>query len=206
MYGKVFESLYQGSLYGDWKAIITMQQLIVLADDRGIVDMTPQAISGTTSIPLDIINDGIAALLLPDPHSRTEGHEGVRIKPVDDHRTWGWFLVNYEKYKYMQSRKDRNEYMKNYMANERDPEKNKHRNSKFIPPTHKDVAARVDEMEYCHTDIDEFINFYECKNWMVGKNKMAKWEAALARWDSKNKKEGKPKTSEDGKWWMKKGI
>jgi hypothetical protein len=49
MYGKIFESIYDGSLYGDWKAIAVLQQLIVLADEHGVVDMTPQAISGRSS-------------------------------------------------------------------------------------------------------------------------------------------------------------
>ena len=48
MYGKIFESIYDGSLYGQWEAIVTMQQLIVLADADGVIDMTPPAISGKT--------------------------------------------------------------------------------------------------------------------------------------------------------------
>ena len=54
MYGKIFESMYDGSMYGQWEAIITMQQMIVLADKDGIVDITPPALSARTSIPLEI--------------------------------------------------------------------------------------------------------------------------------------------------------
>ena len=183
MYGKVFESLYQGSLYGDWKAIITMQQLIVLADSKGIVDMTPQAISGMTSIPLDIIQDGIEALLLPDPDSRTDGHNGVRIKPVDDHRNWGWFLVNYDKYKNMRSAEDRREYMKNYMAEQR-------KAAKFVPPTAKEAVEYAAEKGYEYVDAEQFINFYQSKKWMVGGNKMSCWHSAMAGWNTREKKNG----------------
>lgn len=54
-------------------------------------------------------------------------------------------------------------------------------NNKFIPPTFNDV------LEYCmqnNLDVDgiKFINFYESKGWMVGKNKMKNWKAAIQTW------------------------
>ncbi len=52
---------------------------------------------------------------------------------------------------------------------------------KFIIPTFNDV------LEYCmqnNLDVDgvKFINFYESKGWMVGKNKMKNWKAAIRTW------------------------
>lgn len=61
--------------------------------------MTPSAISGRTGIPLEIVEQGIAILEQPDPHSRTPDEEGRRIVRVDEHRPWGWVLVNHGKYK-----------------------------------------------------------------------------------------------------------
>lgn len=102
MYGKIFDSMYDGTLHGNWEAIVTLQQLIVLCTADGIVDMTPQAISSRTSIPLKIIEKGLKVLADPDPYSRTPGEEGRRIVLMDAHRPWGWVLVNHEKYKRMQ--------------------------------------------------------------------------------------------------------
>ena len=31
-----------------------------------------------------------------------------------------------------------------------------------------------------------FVDFYECKGWMVGKNKMKNWKAAVRTWVNKN--------------------
>lgn len=98
MYGKVFESIYDGTLAGHWQAIVTMQQLIVLASPDGVIDMTPDAISRRTSIPLHIINSGLEHLSKPDPFTRTPGEDGKRIVLLDDHRPWGWRLVNHGKY------------------------------------------------------------------------------------------------------------
>ena len=43
--------MYDGTLYGQWEAIVTFQQLIVLADYHGVVDMTPPAIAAPTKNP-----------------------------------------------------------------------------------------------------------------------------------------------------------
>jgi hypothetical protein len=98
VYGKVFDSIYDGTLYGHWEAIITMQQFIVLANQDGVVDMTVAAICARTSIPQKIIEKGIAFLEAPDPFTRTPGDDGRRIVLIDAHRPWGWRLVNHGKY------------------------------------------------------------------------------------------------------------
>lgn len=102
MYGKIFDSMYTGTLYGHWEAIVTFQQMIVLADADGMVDMTPQGMCGATSIPLEIILKGLEVLSAPDPYSRTPGSDGRRIELLDAHRPWGWHIVNHEKYKALQ--------------------------------------------------------------------------------------------------------
>ena len=99
MYGKIFDSIYNGTLYGKWEALVTMQQLIVLADADGTVDMTPMAISARTGIPREIIDKGLEILASPDKYTRTPGSDGKRIELLDEHRPWGWSLVNYDKYK-----------------------------------------------------------------------------------------------------------
>ncbi len=119
MYGKVFESIYDGSLYGQWEAIVTMQQLIVLADADGVIDMTPPAIAGRTSIPLEILEKGLKILSQPDPYSRSPGSDGVRIQLLDEQRPWGWFLVNHKKYQDLRTAEDRRKYMKKYMRDRR---------------------------------------------------------------------------------------
>jgi len=101
MYGKIFESIYDGTLVEDWRALITFQQMIVLCDADGIIDMTPTAISGRTGIPIEHIKAGIEILEHEDPFSRTKTAGGRRILRLDDHRPWGWSIVNHEKYKLM---------------------------------------------------------------------------------------------------------
>ena len=57
-------------------------------------------------------------------------------------------------------------------------------NKRFTPPTVQEVRA------YCiergnEVDSERFIDFYESKGWMVGKNKMKDWKAAVRNWERK---------------------
>lgn len=99
--------MYDGTLSTDWKAMIIFQQFIVLADSEGIVDYTPEALSRRTGIPLDIIEHGIAKLQEPDSCSRSTDLDGRRISLLDDHRPWGWSIVNYAYYRDLVTREDR---------------------------------------------------------------------------------------------------
>ena len=102
MYGKLFESMYSGTLVEDWRALVTFQQMIILCDADGMLDMTVEAISYRTRIPMDILEAGIKILESPDPKSRTPDQEGRRVERIDAHREWGWHLINHEKYKILQ--------------------------------------------------------------------------------------------------------
>lgn len=121
MYGKVFASMYDGTLAtkGPWQALVTFQQMIVLADRDGVVDMTADAISRRTSLPIEIINRGIAELSKPDDESRSQVEDGRRIVLLEEHRTWGWQIVNYAKYAALRSAEERRDYMRVAQAEHR---------------------------------------------------------------------------------------
>ncbi len=102
MYGKIFDSMYDGTLADDWRALITFQQMIVLCDADGIIDMTPSAIARRTGIPVEHIKAGVEILENPDPYSRTPDDEGRRIQRMDESKPWGWYIVNHNKYKALQ--------------------------------------------------------------------------------------------------------
>lgn len=68
------------------------------------------------------------------------------------------------------------------------PEEQKKR-TYFNPPTVEEVAAYVKEKGYS-VDAEQFVAFYESKGWMIGKNKMQKWRAAVATWQRGNTRSG----------------
>jgi hypothetical protein len=107
MYGKVFTSMWGGSLYGRFEASAVLMVLLTLCDKDGIIDMTPEAIAGRTGWPLEFIKKGLAELEAPDPRSRSDDAEGRRIVLNDPARGWGWKIVNYLHYRYLADAEDK---------------------------------------------------------------------------------------------------
>ena len=77
---------------------------------------------------------------------------------------------------------------------------NKKENTKrknFIPPTVDEVKEYIDSVG-SQVDAESFVAFYESKGWMVGKNKMRSWKAAIVTWEKRNNlKRIPPKKTED---------
>ena len=59
--------------------------------------------------------------------------------------------------------------------------------TKFNRPTVEEVKAYADEKGYTNFNPEQFWNFYESKDWMVGKNKMANWKSAVSGWALRDK-------------------
>ena len=53
---------------------------------------------------------------------------------------------------------------------------------KFTPPTVSEVEEYCQERQNC-IDAQSFVDFYESKGWMVGKNRMKDWKAAVRTWE-----------------------
>jgi len=62
------------------------------------------------------------------------------------------------------------------------------RAKRFTPPSVDDVSAYVQAQGY-HVNADRFVAFYEQKGWMVGKNRMKDWKAAVRNWETRWKEE-----------------
>jgi hypothetical protein len=60
--------------------------------------------------------------------------------------------------------------------------------TRFVPPTVKDVQAYCNERGN-RVNPEAFVDFYSAKGWMVGKNKMKDWKAAVRTWE---KSENRP--------------
>lgn len=123
MYGKLFESMYDGTLVEDWRALVTFQQMIILSDADGTVDITPSSLSRRTGIPIEHIEAGIKVLESDDPSSRSPELNGRRIVLLDEvNRTWGWSIVNHEKYKLLQNTEQRREKERSRKRKQREKE------------------------------------------------------------------------------------
>ena len=88
--------------------------------------------------------------------------------------------------------KNKKDFNNTYIPNSINNFNNKNNiiNRTFKPPLVDDVK------QYClergnSVDAEAFVNFYESKGWMVGKNKMKDWKAAVRTWERNRFSEAK---------------
>lgn len=65
----------------------------------------------------------------------------------------------------------------------------KKRGKVFVKPTIPEVAVYCIQQQN-NIDAKAFVDFYDSKNWYVGKNKMKDWKAAVRTWEKRNGSNG----------------
>ena len=147
MYCKLFASLYQGTLRGRANEILVFTNLIAHADAAGHVDKHWNAIAQEVGLPVDDVKAALDALESEDLESRSPEHKGRRIIRLDEHRAWGWKIVNHGKYRAIRSEEDRRE--QNRLAQERWRKKSAavSRVSRRKPPSAQAEAEAEEEAE-----------------------------------------------------------
>jgi len=116
MYVKVFSQIFDSSIADDFRLRHFFMDLLVLADPNGCVDMTQTAIAARTRIPLEEVTAMLCKLEQPDPESRTPDADGRRIERLDTHRTWGWHIINYSRFRQIASEAQRREKTRERVA------------------------------------------------------------------------------------------
>jgi len=84
---------------------------------------------------------------------------------------------------------DRLSHLNSNLNSNTDLNINREREQKFAPPSFQEIK------DYClsrnnNIDAENFLNFYQSKNWMIGKNKMTDWKASVRTWEKRNKQGG----------------
>ena len=114
MYGKIFDSIFDSSIMEeDIEIRYVWMCMLATADREGFVDATIPALARKFNVPIEKMQKAIEAFLAPDPTSRTPDNEGRRIEPIRE--SFGWHIINYEKYRDMRDEEGRREYLRNYM-------------------------------------------------------------------------------------------
>ncbi len=143
MFAKVFGQIFDSSIAEDYNCRRMFMDLLVLADSDGVVDMTQEAISRRTNVPIEQVVKYIDELSKPDELSRSKAEEGRRLIPVDPTRSWGWQVVNYRHYRKIRDEEARRSYFREKQQQHR--AKKKKADNKAV----KD--ASVDKGGHCQT-------------------------------------------------------
>ena len=70
--------------------------------------------------------------------------------------------------------------------------------TRFVPPSIEDVKLYCKERNN-NVDAERFVDYYTANGWIVGKNKMKDWKAAVRTWERNNFQSGNNQTKEN-KW------
>ena len=109
MFGKIFAQMWQGSMVGKPDLQLVFVYLLANCDRGGVVDHHPSVIAALTGIAEDRVRAALSDLESADPQSRTPDLDGARLERLDDHRDWGWRIVNHAKYQELRSEEMRRE-------------------------------------------------------------------------------------------------
>lgn len=110
-YGKLFSSLYTGSMIGAGAVPFALMPYIIsnANPDRthgGYIELNPVLLSAIIGVSEKEIEEGIEFLCAPDPKSRTPDEDGRRLIQISP---FAYRVVNYAKYKAIRDEEDRRE-------------------------------------------------------------------------------------------------
>jgi hypothetical protein len=109
VYAKLFTSIYQGTLRGNSHGLLVFTNLLAHCDKAGVADIHPRAIAEEVGLTVEQVRAALDVLESPDDESRSPEEQGRRIVRIDEHRAWGWRVVNYVKYRSIRNEEDRRE-------------------------------------------------------------------------------------------------
>ena len=125
----------------------------------------------------------MANALRKDRYTPTAFQEELRQLQLKDNGSYTWLPDGCQ---LVAERLPQDSIGKNSIDNSSlDNKKENTKRKKFIPPTVDEVKEYIDSVG-SQVDAESFVAFYESKGWMVGKNKMRSWKAAIVTWEKRN--------------------
>lgn len=148
----VFRSLWEGSMVGRADPQLVFLFLLGHADPDDRVDIHPSAIAALTGIPIERVIEALRYLEEPDEMSRRADHDGRRIIRLDEHRSWGWTIVNRSFYKNLHSEERRRR--QNRDAKQRERQRTSSSVSDGQQPSPQAVGSRQEALGTRHDERD----------------------------------------------------
>ena len=173
LYSRVFVQILDSSIAEDFMARHVFEDMLKVCEN-GIVDMTRTALARRFNIPIEDLNRCIEMLESPDAQSRDVEFEGRRIEKIDQHRDWGWVILNWAKYEEIKNKAD----VAIRVARHRESQPTE----EFVIPTMDQLKERCRILEMPEDQAAKFFDYYKSNGWKVGKNKMRSWTSAMANW------------------------
>ena len=107
MYGKTFESMYDGSMIGTGLNVYGVWNYVIAKTRRGVIELNPKLLAFILGGDQAEIESAIEFLCSPDTKSRSKEEEGRRLVKEGEYQ---YRVVNWKLYDGIKSESDRREY------------------------------------------------------------------------------------------------
>lgn len=158
-----------------------------------------EELAGRESIAFDFIADDInrAKAAYEERCAKNQRNIEKRYARQDDTNVYDGIRTNTNVYETYQTKDKTKDKTKNKTKNKTKDNSlppngvSDTRAKRFTPPTLDDVSAYIRERG-SNVDAQRFLDFYTAKGWMVGKNRMKDWKAAVRTWEKRDSEQNKP--------------
>jgi len=120
MYGRAFESMYEGSMYGAGVAVFAVWGYVIAKGKKGIIELNPKKLADTLGGTEKEIREAIEYLMKPDPNSRFKEEDGKRLVKEGQFQ---YRVPSWDKYEVIRNEEHRREYNADKQAEYRLTEK-----------------------------------------------------------------------------------
>lgn len=107
MYGKTFESQYEGSMVGAGMNVFAVWNYAIAKCKTGVVELNPKLLAFILGGTEDQVVSALTYLCAPDPASRSKEHDGKRLIKEGEYQ---YRLVNWGQYQALKKAEDLKEY------------------------------------------------------------------------------------------------
>jgi len=152
MYGKIFASMFTGSMMGAGSHVhAVMTYAVSNADDKGYVELNPRLLVACIGDPIERMKDAIQFLCAPDPDSRTPDEDGRRLVRE------GQFLyriVNYGKYRDIRNLEERRRQNREAKRRQRQREAEQHAVKSSADVINRQRASAMSAQAEAEVEVD----------------------------------------------------
>lgn len=107
MYGKIFEGMYEGSMYGAGMHVFAVWGYVIARMQKGRVELNPKMLADILGGEEEDVISAIEYLTQPDTNSRTKDFDGRRMVKEGQFQ---YLVPSWEYYRNIRNEEDRREY------------------------------------------------------------------------------------------------
>lgn len=117
MYGKIFETVFTGTLFGSGPTVFAVwAYVIATTKPPGVVELNPKLLAACLGTDVQDVRAAIDVLCATDPDSRNPDEQGRRLVHLEGMQ---YRVISWQKYRDMRDENHRRDYMRDLMRKKR---------------------------------------------------------------------------------------